>query len=169
MLLVCHPLFQMCENSSDIPCQAVPLCFSSCTVKSISRCTVSSTPLIPTQYLLQLSLSTAVCHSISRTRLQEASSLQQAKCQAKLSHAKYYPLLQDSYNTLFKRNLFPFASVPKARDTHAKVLLQPEDGQFTASQGLGSKLYSHIFSSLSILETDWLFFIFPSPKKDRPD
>lgn len=123
VLLVCHPLFQMCANSSDIPCQAVPLCFSSCTVKSISHCTVSSTPLIPTQYLLQLSLSTAVCHSISRTRLQEASSLQQAKCQAKLSHAKYYPLSQDSYNTLFKRNLFPLASVPKARDTHAKVLL----------------------------------------------
>lgn len=35
----------------------------------------------------------------SRTRLQAASSLQQAKRQAKLSHAEFYLLLQDSYNT----------------------------------------------------------------------
>lgn len=49
---------------------------------------------------------------------------------------KYYLLLQDSYKTLFKRNPFPLAPVPQARDIHAEVLFQPDDVQFAASQGL---------------------------------
>lgn len=76
VLFVCHLMFSDLWNGPGIPCQAVPLCFSSCTVKSIHYCTVSSTLLILTQHLLQLPLSTTVCNSISRTRLQEASNLQ---------------------------------------------------------------------------------------------
>lgn len=77
VLLVCHPLFQMCANSSDIPCQAVPLCFSSCTVKSISHCTVSSTPLIPTSIF-------SSCHSPQ----QSATAFQGQGCRKKAACSK---------------------------------------------------------------------------------
>ena len=68
-LVVCHLVL------TDLPRQAVPLYFSRCTVTSINYCTVSSTLLIRTQHLSQLSLSITVCSSTWRTRLQEASSL----------------------------------------------------------------------------------------------
>lgn len=88
------PSFLRCVNSSDIPCQAVALCFSSCTVKA------SITALFPSQAPLQLSLSTAALQG-QGSRKQQPSASQAQPCQL-------LPALQDSYNILFKGDLFPF-------------------------------------------------------------
>lgn len=64
-----------------------------------------SSPAVPLHSTLQ---------QHSRIRLQEASSLQQAKCQAKLSHAKFYLLLQDSYN-IFQNESVSLSISPKSK------------------------------------------------------
>lgn len=96
--------FLRCVNSSDIPCQAVALCFSSCTVKA------SITALFPSQAPLQLSLSTAALQG-QGSRKQQPSASQAQPCQL-------LPALQDSYNILFKGDLFPFQHQSQKQEIH---------------------------------------------------